>query len=278
VKPEPDLVSVITRTRDRPELLEEAMASVAAQDYPAIEHLVVNDGGADVRAIVEKPRSHVRPRYFAPGEVGRCRAGNIALEASKGRWIAWLDDDDLYYPHHVSTLVKALQECGKLVVYSDADHVLQSFDPATKKYRDVSRTPTPSFEWSKITLWRRGDLHLVTVMHDRKCFDRLGGLDETIPVLEDLDLLSRFAQDYDFHHVPKVTAVFRVRDDNTNAVTALRDDFVRVRTIFYTRYAHLVMPELLGMVEHGAEDLAVMKRRIEALEEEVRRLREGRGR
>ena len=98
-----DLVSVITRTCNRPDLLAEALDSVAAQDYPAIEHLVVNDGGEDVRALVETPRSHVKARYFEPGRVGRCRAGNVALEAAKGRWIAWLDDDDLYYPHHVST-------------------------------------------------------------------------------------------------------------------------------------------------------------------------------
>ena len=116
------------------------------------------------------------------------------------------------------------------MVYSDADHVVQTWDPATKRYREVSRTTvTPSFEWSKITLWRRGDLHLVTVMHDRECTDRLGGLDETLPVLEDLDLLSRFAQEYNFFHVPKTTAVFRVRDDGTNAVTALRDEFAKVR-------------------------------------------------
>ena len=211
----PELVSVITRTCNRPDLLAEALDSVAAQDYPAIEHLVVNDGGEDVRALVEKARSHVKARYFAPGRVGRCRAGNVALEAAQGRWIAWLDDDDLYYPHHVSTLVKALHECGKKVVYSDADHAMQTWDAAANRYREVSRTTVRSFEWSKITLWRRGDLHLVTVMHDRECTDRLGGLDEAVPVLEDLDLLSRFAQEYNFFHVPEVTAVFRVRDDNT---------------------------------------------------------------
>jgi glycosyltransferase involved in cell wall biosynthesis len=268
------LVSVITRTCNRPELLEEALASVAAQDYPSIEHIVVNDGGSDVRALVERTRSHVKPRYFDPGRVGRCKAGNVGLEAAQGRWIAWLDDDDLYYPHHVSTLVKALRECGKLVVYSDADHVVQTWDPAAKAYREVSRTPTPSFEWSKITLWRRGDLHLVTVMHDRECTDRLGGFDESIPVLEDLDLLSRFAQEYNFFHVPLTTAVFRVRDDNTNAVTALRDEFAHVRSTFYKRYAHIVMPELLTMVEFGALELTVLKARVAELEARLARLEE----
>jgi glycosyltransferase involved in cell wall biosynthesis len=268
-----DLVSVITRTCNRPQLLEEALDSVAAQDYPAIEHLVVNDGGQDVRGLVEKKRSHVKSRYFDPGRVGRCRAGNVGLEAAHGKWIAWLDDDDLYYPHHVSTLVRALQTCGTKVVYSDADLVVQTWDAAAKRYREVSRTPKPSFEWSKITLWRRGDLHLVTLMHDRECTDKVGGFDETLPVLEDLDLLSRFAQDWQFFHVKETTAVFRVRDDMTNAVTAMREDFVRVREGFYKRYAHIVMPELLEMIEHGHADFEMLKLRVAALEAELRALK-----
>lgn len=268
-----DLVSVITRTCNRPQLLEEALESVAKQDHPAIEHLVVNDGGEDVRALVEKPRSHVKVRYFAPGAVGRCRAGNVGLEAAKGKWIAWLDDDDLFYPHHVSTLVRALQTSGYKVVYSDADYVVQTWDPAAQRYREVSRKPHPSFEWSKITLWRRGDLHLVTLMHDRECTDKVGGLDETLPVLEDLDLLSRFAQDWNFFHVKETTAVFRVRDDKTNAVTALRDEFVKVRETFYKRYAHIVMPELLTMIEHGHADFENLKLRVAELEAEIRELK-----
>jgi glycosyltransferase involved in cell wall biosynthesis len=270
-----DLVSVITRTCNRADLLAEALDSVAAQDYPDIEHLVVNDGGDDVRALVEKPRSHVKARYFAPGKVGRCRAGNVALEAAKGKWIAWLDDDDLFHEDHVSTLVHALQTCGAKVVYSDAEYVVQTWDAALKRYREVSRKPMPSFEWSKITMWRRGDLHFVTLMHDRECTDKVGGLDETLPVLEDLDLFSRFAQEWHFHHVKKTTAVFRVRDDNTNAVTAMREDFIRVRETFYKRYAHIVMPELLGLIENGHEEVGQLRLRIEALEAEVRRLKGG---
>jgi glycosyltransferase involved in cell wall biosynthesis len=270
----PDLVSIITRTKDRPDFLEEALASVAAQDYPAIEHLVVNDGGQDVRAMVEQKRSQVRTKYFDPGAVGRCKAGNVGLEAAQGRWIAWLDDDDLYYPNHVSTMVAALKDCGLKVAYCDADHVLQTWDRDVKRYREVSRKPVPSFEWSKITLWRRGDLHLVTVMHDRVCTDRLGGLDESLPVLEDLDLLSRFAQEFPFFHVGKTTAIFRVRDDNTNAIHALREDFVRVREGFYKRYAHIVMPELLQMIENGQIEFLSLRNRVEALEREIVALRE----
>jgi glycosyltransferase involved in cell wall biosynthesis len=268
-----DLVSVITRTCDRPELLSEALDSVAAQKYSNVEHLVVNDGGADVRALVERPRSHVKARYLDPGRVGRCRAGNVALEAAQGRWIAWLDDDDLYYPEHLATLVAALQQSGRSVAYSDADKVIQTWDAAAGVYREKSRTPAPSFPWSKITLWRRADLHLVTLVHDRECSQRLGGFDESMPVLEDIDMICRFAQDYPFLHVPRTTAAFRVRDDGTNAVTALRDEFAAVRVKLQERYAHIVMPELLMMVEYGRAEFAELVKRVAALEEEVRRLR-----
>ena len=85
-----DLVSVITRTRNRRHLLKEAVASVAAQDYPHVELVVCNDGGEDVADILDPYRERLKITYVDPGGVGRCKAGNIALEHARGTWIAWL--------------------------------------------------------------------------------------------------------------------------------------------------------------------------------------------
>ncbi len=273
-----DLVSIITRTKDRESLLAEAIASVQAQTHPHVEHIVVNDGGADVSALITRLAGRHPIRYVSAGSVGRCKAGNLGLAQARGRYIGWLDDDDLYYPDHVASLVGGLKASGLKIAYGDADLVHQTYDPATKTYKERSRAPAPTFEYSKIALWRRGDMHLVTVLHDRECSDRLGGFDETLPVLEDMEMFGRFAQDYDFFHVRKVTSAFRVRDDNTNAVTALRQEFAATREVLYKRYAHIVMPELLTMVEFGGVELARLKARVDELEAEVRRLRSEPGR
>jgi O-antigen biosynthesis protein len=267
-----DLVSVVTRTKDRPEFLRDAAASVAAQTYPNVEHVIVNDGGVDVADVLEPFRGKTPITYLTPGAVGRCRAGNLALAAARGRWIAWLDDDDLFYPDHLASLVRCAKESGAKVVYSQADRIAQSKDPRTGRYVDASIAPAPSFEWSKISLWLRCDLHLVTVLYAREVHERLGGFDETLEVLEDFDLFARFAQDYEFKRCAKTTAAFRVRDDLTNAVTSLRKEFVATRELLMARYAHIMLPELLGMIEHGHGALTALTARVGELEAEVRRL------
>ncbi len=269
-----ELVSVVTRTKDRHQFLREAIASVAAQTHRPIQHVIVNDGGDDVSSIVDPFRQQMEITVIDTGGVGRCKAGNLGLAAARGTYIQWLDDDDLLYPTHIASLLQEAVSTREKIVYSDA-HLIHQSRTSDGGYREVSRVPAPVFEGTKIALWRRGDLHLVMVLHHRECTDRLGGFDESLPVLEDMEMFGRFAQDYRFHRLPGITAGFRVRDDETNAVTALRSEFAETRATLYRRYAHIVMPELLSMVEFGAIELAGLKSRVESLEAALREFREG---
>ena len=62
-----------------------------------------------------------------------------------------------------------------------------------------------------------------------------------VPVLEDLDLFFRYSHDHPFHHVKKVTTQFQVRSDNTNAISAMRKEFLETREALWRKYMHTVM-------------------------------------
>ncbi|MEA2464411.1 MAG: hypothetical protein QOJ98_2158, partial [Acidobacteriota bacterium] len=83
-------VSVVIRTKERPELLREAIASVRATAYPC-EIVVVNDGGIAVEVEGVTLVQHETSR-------GRSVAANAGVEAAKNAYVAFLDDDDLFYP------------------------------------------------------------------------------------------------------------------------------------------------------------------------------------
>jgi glycosyltransferase involved in cell wall biosynthesis len=261
-----ELVSVIIRTKDRPELLSEALASVAAQTHPAVEAVVVNDGGVDVARIVEAAAGRVPVRLLQPGAVGRCRAGNLGLAAARGTFIAWLDDDDLHAPRHLEVAMAALRAGPERVVYTDAWRIDQDREGPGQPWREVKRSVPHSEDFSRMTLLQRAYIHLVTVVHHRECVERLGGFDEALPVLEDWDLFYRFAQDYDFRHVPEVTASFRIRSDGSNAVTSLRAEFAATRSRLLARYNHIAISEIVAELERGRGALQDLQRRLARLE------------
>jgi O-antigen biosynthesis protein len=121
-------VTVVTATWKRPRtLFERAIPSVAAQDYDGwIEHLIVTDGfDADLNVALSRAgyafESHRRRvvhlgRNWSAPEVVHGGVGVVPRQVgawmARGDYIAYLDDDNEYLPHHVSTLVTALRESG----------------------------------------------------------------------------------------------------------------------------------------------------------------------
>jgi len=96
-------------------------------------------------------------------------------------------------------------------------------------YTPLRRGRARPEDFDRLLLFQRAFIHLVTFMHHREAYERLGGFDESLEVLEDWDLFFRYSQDYDFLHVKETTARFHVRDDQSNAITKLREEFVGLR-------------------------------------------------
>jgi glycosyltransferase involved in cell wall biosynthesis len=120
----PPLVSVVTPTWQRNRLLlSRCIPSVQAQDYPAVEHVVVSDGpdpdlGETIireTVISRMESSPVVPVVFAdlPSHDPVARWGHRCrlrgIELASGDLIAWLDDDNAFRPQHVSRLAAALE-------------------------------------------------------------------------------------------------------------------------------------------------------------------------
>jgi glycosyltransferase involved in cell wall biosynthesis len=264
VDPSGDLVSVIMRTRNRHELLREAIASVVAQDYRPIQLVIVNDGGEPVQSVIDPFQTALAITLLDSPSIGRCRAGNLGLAHARGTWITWLDDDDLYMPSHLSTLLRGVKASGKQVAYTDAFRLEQMRD-RQGRWIEKSRTIPWSEDFSRIMMFRQSFIHLVTVMHHRSCFEQLGGFDPRLEVLEDWDMFFRFAQDHEFHHIKETTALFRIRDDQSNAVTAMRKEFVETRAALFSRYSHIAFPDLLNQLERGVGEIASLHQRIAEL-------------
>lgn len=119
-----ELVSVIIPTYGRSDCLERAIKSVLMQTYSNIEVIVVDDNGLrteqqkKTELILHSYRNQTNIRYI-PHEInkGGCAARNTGVKYSKGKYVAFLDDDDWYLPKYVQNMVKVMREEDTRSVY-----------------------------------------------------------------------------------------------------------------------------------------------------------------
>lgn len=97
-------LTVVIPTRDRHDLLPEALESALAQSMTDLEVVVVDDGSDPPVTLPHDPRVRL-VRLDVPR--GNAAARNAGLEAAAGRWLTCLDDDDLLLPHHAETSLAA---------------------------------------------------------------------------------------------------------------------------------------------------------------------------
>ena len=210
------LVSIIVRTCGRPCVLRETLISLRRQTYPNMEVVIVEDGLAVSESMIRSEFSDMNIEYFATGDkVGRSRAGNLAMDRAKGRYLNFLDDDDLFYADHVETLVAALEQSDTKAAYAvglETAIDVESREPYVYHVREKKVVHKQAFD--KVMLCHHNFIPIQCIMFEKELFTLYGGLDESVDALEDWDLWVRYSLHTDFTFVEKTTSIYRVPFDS----------------------------------------------------------------
>ena len=226
------LVSVVVRTRDRAEMLGNALESIANQIYRNVEVLVVNDAGVNAKHVVAGYDSRIPSLEYhhLERETGRGAALNHGIDRTRGDYLAFLDDDDWWEPEHIANLVNALDGEGMLVAYSGT----RAVEVTESEYREI-RVFNDEFDRNR--LFYQNYIPINSIMIAREIFDRGCRFNTELDVLEDWDFwITLLEQTILFKHVPTITANYRVHEGQS---FGLNGDDETVRRYIYCRGARM---------------------------------------
>jgi glycosyltransferase involved in cell wall biosynthesis len=202
------VMSVVIPTRDRPELLAAAIRSALGQTLSDIEVLVVDDASEGASADVVAGFQDARLRLLRHGvSQGASAARNTGIRASAGEYVAFLDDDDEWYPEKLEKQLRVFRRGGPElgVVYSSYT---------------VQERPTGAILGRKVA-WKRGFLREAILERNhvgstscavvlRRAFDRVGLWDERLPSFQDYDLWIRLGREFAFDFVDEDLLTYSV--------------------------------------------------------------------
>lgn len=178
-------ISVIIPTYNRKNLVVKAIKSVLAQSYKNYELIVVDDGSDDGSGEYIK-QYFPQIKLLQQENKGVSSARNIAIKHAKGKWIAFLDSDDLWHNDKLETQISYLNQNPEYKICHSEEIWIKDgirINPMHKHQKLAGDIYHKSVELCSISI--------STVILHKEIFTQIGLFDENLPACEDYDLWLR---------------------------------------------------------------------------------------
>lgn len=267
-------VSVILPIYNGERYVQEAFDSVFAQTFCDYDVVCVDDGSTD-RSLQLLEQYCSRLMVIKQANAGQSAARNQGVHASTGRYLAFLDQDDRWYPHKLAQQVGVLEARKDVVmVYCNSDRM-----DSDGRVIQVGTTKAEQPRAKESLLGRLIGEGLVlpsSMLVRREVFERVGGFDPQLRGFEDFDLCARLTQQGGIAFLEESGMCYRAHESGFNRAGGLT--IVRSRERFLLRMRELhaedrqrqaLINEMLaecysdwGMDEVRAGDRSVGRRRL----------------
>lgn len=206
-------ISVVIPTHNRKHNVLEAIKSAFGEEPKNYEVIVVDDGSTD--GTVEYLESLDLPiRIIRKENGGVSTARNAGIKEAKGKYIAFLDSDDLWLPGILQAQSDYLESHPTIpLVYVDQYIDLQGkridvtrFTMKKLTHEEMSKFDLPGFAKSP-------PIHISSIMVRKSIFDEVGYFNEELRIHEDTDMWNRISEKYELGYIEKPLSVFRWEQD-----------------------------------------------------------------
>lgn len=206
------LVSVVTPSLNQGQFIEQTIRSVLEQDYPNIEHIVVDGGSAD--GTLELLRAYDHLRLVSEPDEGQSDALRKGFALAQGAVFGWLNADDAYLPGAVSSAVAKLRSGGYGLVYGGYRVVHENGDTAF----DV---PVHPFDFETL-LDAKNFVPQPSAFFTRAAYEAVSGVDRRYHYAMDYDLWVRIGRRFDVGVIDGILSCFRFQSESKSVTAAER--------------------------------------------------------
>ena len=201
-----DLVSIVVPAYNHAHYLDEAIASIRAQDYPHIELIVIDDGSTDDTVNVLTKYTGLF-RWETQKNAGQSATLSRGWAMATGSILGYLSADDALLPGAVSKSVEALRAHPEAVL-TYCDFELMSPDSVT-----IRKVKAPEVTWSEMVA-RIVCAPGPGAFFRRAAYEKAGPWDPSLRKIADYDFFLRLRREGDFQRIPEVLARFRVHPES----------------------------------------------------------------
>jgi len=206
------MVSVILPAYNASGYIGEAVRGVLSQTYTNFELIIIDDGSTDNTADIVKSVDDERIRYIRTENQGNYFARNRGLKESKGRYIAFLDSDDIWLEDKLKTQISIFLKDNDIGLCCTDYYVF--FDEDKKNvYKDTQHTFSEELMRQKRfieILLLKNIIITSSVMVKNACFKHLGGFDTAHQNAMDYEMWLRIAMDYKIYYAKERTLLKRL--------------------------------------------------------------------
>lgn len=252
-------VSVIIPTYNRGQVIKESIESVLAQSVKDLEIIIVNDGGDDEVEETINSFADSRIKYIKIRHSGLAGALNAGLKKAEGEYVSYLDDDDIYYPDHLSTLLNTSKENKKDFVYAKSKVAIGHMD-ISGHFRPVKYTGTFTLPFSKSNLINYGSLGIsvLNVLHKRSLARQAGFFNPELPWAMDWDFWMRMSDIHEPYFIDQWTGEYRKSSESMNVSEYYKGEFYKYHLLipyFTTGYGALTLYSSACLLKMSDKDI-----------------------
>ena len=187
------LVTVVTPAYNVAKYIGEAVDSVLRQTFRDFEYLVIDDGSEDNSVDIIKAHSGDDPRFrLVAGEHrGLSAARNAGIQEARGEYIAFLDGDDRWHPKFLERQLQLIQSLPPDIggVFSRSRLLLENGTLVFLQWQRAGR-----YDFDDFLVGGNPARNGSSMLLRTSCFADVGGFDEKLKCLEDLDMWLRIAE------------------------------------------------------------------------------------